>query len=357
MEEVGLENATLMTSAYVNISSAGDVIIETGNYNSANTGRFFKVTNMYIVRVVVSCLIGLLVLAVNCLIVIAVKLNSNLQTNTNLMMAGICVSDTLSAVPIATWRLLKWIPNDAAFRACHITIWTLLAVSFHVSLYHHVLIAADRFIAVLKPLKYKTWMTRYRVKMLMAVLWVFNIIFSYSVLPHFYLTANALVMRINGGFTGVVIPKDIYFSTMLSQYFTCLVVSVILYLVIFIKIRFGLNKVGPGQTSVSSNQQNRAKQAAMTSGITLAILILTWLPAMLYSFYIKPIYYNLYPWLTYIAEVLLLLFFTNAYINPIVYVTRNKQMRKAVQKIFGITTPLAEETVNTSTAVTAVTET
>lgn len=108
----------------------------------------------------------------NILIIMAVYMNSNLQTLPNYLLVNLAVSEAfrgLIAIPV---RLVN-VTNGQKSEPISCIVVVLVNIFFHgLPNWSLVLIAFDRFVAVKKPLSYKTLITPFLVGIIIASAWI-----------------------------------------------------------------------------------------------------------------------------------------------------------------------------------------
>ncbi|XP_077302865.1 octopamine receptor in mushroom bodies [Arctopsyche grandis] len=128
----------------------------------------------------VLAIINVLVIVGNCLVIAAVFCSSKLRSVTNLFIVSLAVADLLVGIAVlpfsATWEVFKvWIFGDVWCSVwLAVDVWMCTA-----SILNLCAISLDRYVAVARPVRYPSLMSRKRAKALIAGLWVLSFVICF----------------------------------------------------------------------------------------------------------------------------------------------------------------------------------
>ena len=122
----------------------------------------------------------------NVLVIVAVKTRRQLQTNYNVMLACLAVTDLLvSGVfvqPIFAVALITALKGSLTYYCqFFVTFWKLLFIPFAASLFHLAQLSAERYAAMKFPFRYPDVATTFRIKIAVSFSWLACIV---NALPH-----------------------------------------------------------------------------------------------------------------------------------------------------------------------------
>lgn len=243
----------------------------------------------------------------NALVVFTVTRNRSLQSPSFLMLCSLSVTDLLYT-SYSIFRDVSAIADKymcppsggsgVSSRLSHAT--SILCL--YATLANLALISRDRYLAVRKPWWYRSNVTRYRAIVKILVTWVICIL-------------AVLLAELD------MIPYG-NFSALLF-YLICFLVIIISYIGIFSK------KMNPTETQLRPSLE-RERRIAITVGIILVVLFLTFLPALM-----SPLILHLLGIMSLSAYRPFYTFFLqlNAFLNPLLNFGRSKDMRTGLRKL------------------------
>lgn len=277
-------------------------------------------------------LYGVLAVIGNSLTVLAVAMNSHLQTTSNLAIASLAVADLLSGIAVVSFLLPVHMVSDFIVYKPLCTIFTFLrGESVMGNGVFTCVISLERFIYIIFPLHYNNIVTVSRMKWLFILVWTTLMLHGIIQLSFHQLRENVdcldmlsvlhpLVYRIT-----VIIPLCLLLSITIASY---IAVSVIAF-----KSANKVHIVGGGGVSQQNTQAKITKMLGMVLGIFLigyAFLLMTGfiLVGLDISSEQKEII-KLYSHF---------IFYINSWINPVIYGWKSKDIRKAFKDILKMRT-------------------
>ena len=253
--------------------------------------------------------------------IVAVKKIRELQTNSNILIAGLAVADILVGVismplsiSVDALILRGTVSEDIICTINHITGFVLYTAS-SVSFYYLILIASERYVAIVKCMEYKVIVTKGRVKRYAGIAWI-----SALLTTTLFGALGAAGVRYE-----VLLVLDVIFSLF---WLICFSLMVYFYRMIYIEIR-KRNRSQISQVSALIKARAESKLAYTVFLLTIAVFISS-VPAV--AFFIMATFSpffrakSVFRW----AEIFLQI---NSLVNPALYFYRNKRYRKAALKL------------------------
>ena len=263
----------------------------------------------------------------NILVIVAVKKIRELQTNPNILIASLAVADFFVGVismplsiSVDTLILRGTVSKDMICTINEISSFALYPAS-SVSYFHMILIAWERYVAIVKCTEYKVIVTKGRVKRYAGIAWI-----SALVINALYGTLGVVHVRYQ-----VLLVVDVIYSLIWLISFSLMVYF---YHMIYIEIR-KRNRSQISQVSALIKARMESKIAYTVFLLTVAVFIAS-VPAVVFSIVgtFSPIFQanSFYRW----AEIFIQV---NSLVNPALYFYRNNRYRKAVLKLLKFRKP------------------
>ncbi|KAL7373545.1 hypothetical protein ABVT39_009278 [Epinephelus coioides] len=192
-------------------------------------------------------LYSLLILAIvfgNVLVCLAVLRERSLQTTTNYLVVSLAVADLLVASLVMPWAVYLEVVGGAwLFSRLYCNIFVTLDVMMcTASILNLCAISIDRYTAVVMPVLYNTThRSRKRVFVMIATVWVLAFTVSCPLLFGFNTTDDPMVCSISN-------PDFVIYSSVVSFYLP-FVVTLLVYIRIYIFLRMRRKRITFGQTS------------------------------------------------------------------------------------------------------------
>ena len=237
------------------------------------------------------CLIFLVSLAGNTVIGIVVYKTKTMRKPINFFIVNMAMSDLLYPISLFPYEMqalyIDWLIGGPLGQALCKLVYFLANVSAAVSIQSLVLIAVDRFGAVVYPLRSPLISSKLCPALILATWIVAMAIYT----P--YLFALKLVkyprrlichLQWNKAFGEPSSHVNFFVSTMVVICFTPLLLIAILYIIIYLKLK---SRVIPGERSVSAEQQRQQRERnvlKMAIAIVLGFAV-CWLPYYIGWFY------------------------------------------------------------------------
>jgi len=253
----------------------------------------------------------------------------NLRTVTNMFIGSLAMADFLLGLITLPMYALFYIDSEfARYKQLCLLKYSTVLLSMSGSLYSLVAIAVDRYIAILRPLKYPVIMTRHKAKIIISAIWVYHVILG--VIPSMgwnnYDKYNGEVcdfFRILPLiYTIVSCPGTIIVSLIVCMYF---------YMKIFTVAAHQLKKKNLRHQSSSQQQFRKDARSARAMGMILFFFFIFWTPFMVTG----PLKYLDIP--ANLSEMIknfgMTIAMSNSAINPIMYCWLRNDFRDAFKRI------------------------
>ena len=286
------------------------------------------VTYPHLVAVTVINLLAVVpTFVLNALVIVAVATRHRLQSQSNLLVAGLAVTDLLNGLVnqgIAIAVELRRIFSDGPF--CNLEKASLVAMSGCGSLGNIVLISIDRYISIKNPLRYTTIFTKKRIKAGLVLAWAVGLL----------VTIHELTLAIIDSGT------DLYFlymkvtSSILSMLvLVAIVVIGYTYRYIFSESRRQKKRLQTEQLlEEEAKRVKKENNAANTLAIILGTLVITYLPTVVVVFVMGYSEVILEPHIISVLWSWVVAFSLLASLcNPIIFFWRVKKLRHAILEI------------------------
>uniref|UniRef100_A0A6V7LTP2 Octopamine receptor beta-2R n=1 Tax=Bracon brevicornis TaxID=1563983 RepID=A0A6V7LTP2_9HYME len=129
------------------------------------------------------CLLGFIIVAAvfgNLLVIVSVMRHRKLRIITNYFVVSLAFADMLVAMFAMTFNLSVQVTGRWLFGFFMCDVWNSLDVYFSTSsILHLMCISVDRYVAIVKPLKYMTYMTKRVVAYMLMACWLAPAIISF----------------------------------------------------------------------------------------------------------------------------------------------------------------------------------
>jgi len=278
----------------------------------------------------------------NSLIVLIVYKTSTLRKPINMLIANMAFSDLLYPIFMLPVRLAdlhvgSWLIGGTLGQAlCKIHAF-LAEISMLVSIQSLVLITADRYAAVVVPLR-SPLISRKVCRCLIVGTWILAALFFWPLLFRNNLVEYQEEKRCMNQWEVIFGDKSSFGIYLLSLailfFYIPFVVLMILYSIILIKLK---KQAHPGEQSASAEEQ-RIKRNRNVLKMTVAIVVaffICWIP-----FFINVAIFNFVPTKTWYScklrvshNVAMFMAFTYCAINPIICLTFTSNYRQALRRL------------------------
>ena len=269
-------------------------------------------------------------LLLNALVIIAVKKRKELQKRSNIVLSSMAIADLLVGVvsmPISATVDLLIIHQVFIERVCALNTGNIVLMECFLfsSLFHLIVIAWERNIAVTKWIDYMVIATNGRLKKLAILAWLAAIFISLPLAVMFGIGAPFEVQKI--------------WYMMASL---CIALSVIAFVCLYVMVYMGVRKRRRNEiVQVTALVQAKLEtKVAKTTGLLTAAVIFTLILGGVLTVLgdIFPVFRENSTFR--IAETLLQL---NSLMNPVIYCYRDRRFRKAILELLRIKKPQATQ--------------
>ena len=273
---------------------------------------------------IIACPVTILL---NLLVIIAVKTRRELKENSNILLSSLAVADLLVGavcMPL-TITLSAFVVQGIFFDdiICTIDIISIFLVFtvYNASFFNLLLISWERYVAIVKWMKYKVIVTKTRLKKYAAVAWFMALLTS----------ATVIIMQAFGAHHGLILVVDVILSI---SWVVCFCLIIYFYVKVYLKVR-KQNRTQIHSVNSLVRAKLETKVAFTTFWLTLFVAI-SGIPAIVVYLFGRfyPIFHenSIFRW----ADAMLLL---NSLANPLLYFYRNRRLRKAALELFSCRKP------------------
>ena len=257
----------------------------------------------------------------NLLVIIAVKTRRELKKNSNILLSSLAVTDLLVGavsmpltVTFNALLLQRILFEDVICTIRNIGVFVMYTVYF-ASFLHLLLIAWERYVAIVKWMKYKIIVTRDRVKKYVRGAWLFTLI---TIPP-------LIILETVGVRHKLILAAEVI---MCIFWVACLLAILYFYVKVYLGVR-KQNRTQVGSVNALAKAKLEKKIAYTTFWITLLVCI-SGVPSILFG-----LFYAIWPFfregsIIQWAQTMLQL---NSLFNPLLYCYRNRRLRKAALEL------------------------
>ncbi|XP_067372088.1 trace amine-associated receptor 13c-like [Channa argus] len=273
--------------------------------------------------------ISLLTAFLNLLVIVSISHFKQLHTSTNLLLLSLAVSDFLLA-PLLPFQIMLlngcWFLGDLMCTLYHYVVYIITLASVGTM----VLLSVDCYVAVCYPLHYSAKITRRRVKICVCLCWICSVIFQSLILmknlqqPGRYNSCIGECVIVINFIAGLA---DVTFSFIIP-----ITAIIVLYMRVFVvavsqarAMRSHIAAVSQRSTKVTA--KNSEWKAARTLGVVVFAFLMCFCPYYCVSLTGKD---NMN---ASSAAFIIILSYSNACLNPMIYALFYPWLRKSVKLI------------------------
>ena len=257
-----------------------------------------------------------LVIILNALIITAIRRNRRLQTMHNILLASMAGTDLMvgvAAQPVFIAQETFHMTEGSLLVYCTITEIAVVMVNGLVtaSLLHLDLIAVERYITIKYSLRYENIVTKFRVAVAIAFLWLF-------VLVHF--VSSIFGIKVFSPYPVVIVSFSVIIFSHASVYLVC---------------RRHMIQIRSEQVSSEATRKFlEERKAWKTTTIVIGGVVVSFLPGVLRAFGSNVFaHYSSGRYLASASFVTFSFVMLNSLLNPIIYCWRSKVIRNALLQL------------------------
>ena len=262
-----------------------------------------------------------------------------LRTVSNMVIFSLALADLLMTA-VFMYRIIHLSSGEKLHAACH--AFSEIAFSdICVILLHLTVISVDRFIAIKFPLRYKTLVTRQRMKTTLALVWLFPLVGT-VVLPHllpkeayedfidYYDSFHSCISFHHHQFQNT---SKIFAAIIIVLYIALPCIVTLVGYVYIIKVSRAQQLRLENQAQLERETMRKVEiKVAVTYGIIIGAFMICFFPLLtgtLYQQFKEEERKNMIR----VMQILSIIASISACVNPAVYTWRNRDFRKAFKKI------------------------
>ena len=323
------ENMTHFENVSLTMTELGEVTdIPTGSVKS-----FIYKNENVLFDVIVKPIVFLCIITCNSLTLISTVKFKILRTTHHMLIFNLSLGDILLS-PTLFYVFYREIPNPFMAKLCCGLSWGLLVMSVAVSMLTVLMMAIDRYWAVVRPCSYKTVFTKSRVKKYIIFTWLYG--FCYQPLVLYY-TMSADMSVIRRPFAlRTAIPAIVYKTLIMAPMIVTIAAACSLYIHIF----YVINKKNMinDQSSEFQNQahiwkQLQDKKITKMMAFILFALICAYIPYLSFPRIFRN--GNTVTVEFYLIKLSIMFLYSNAFWNVFIYAWHSKDYKRAYMTLLG----------------------
>ena len=277
-------------------------------------------------------LFGVVIVFNNSLIISAVIKYKHLRTSTNVIIVSLAVADLFITPSLFFMRIRDYgnITSEFSLKfllsvlgACHIT-------STRMSLVNFVLLATERWTAVVFPLKFKVLGTVKKTLFVVLLAWLYGASFSFIVVIYYHWQKPMSFYKKPYFFVNML-PRVLFIIFSQVNVNGCMIISVLLYGHIYIVIRRRFKSFALSNTTASAQELRtlqQTKKITNMTALTLVAFMIVWLPYSIISD-VKPTLGITSAGGAIIYQLIIYLTVSNSFFNMFIYARQSEPFRKA----------------------------
>lgn len=288
--------------------------------NATNSSSLEPNRSAAYVYIAFSSILAFFILAGNVLVILAYGKNHRLQTQTNMFIASLAVTDFIvGAVSVPTWVYGTFVDHQENFRGLSELFGSFDRFSALASIFHLTAISVERSLSITRPFVYEALSPSVYKCMLIAA-WLTAALFT----VFFWLLASLQfrgVATVTIFTVGFVIPS---------------VLMLTVYTGIFRTARALIDRTATDRSEESlRNKVREERKVAMTVSVVTMLFLMAWLPFFVVSL-LAHFCKNCLPkgddQIT-MVRMVKWLHYLNSAVNPFIYALRDKEMRNSFAKL------------------------
>ncbi|ELT88210.1 hypothetical protein CAPTEDRAFT_186436 [Capitella teleta] len=270
----------------------------------------YKASEAYtVIMDIIYCTLAVLNTPLNSSVIYLIMKQKKMNPS-HMFILSLSVSNLLVVLPVLLFPIRMHVPLTWTLVQVQIVLSTWPAFAATQSAMLTILsIAIDRLLAVARPLTYRRTMTSRLALTMTSLTWTYAlvatgvaVIYYGTTAPHDVITSQSLTIS-------QWIPVG-FWLTFTFVIYGCVMATVVIYIIIFVILK----------RSTMEQSSARTKKITRTTGLMVAMVIVTWLPLHVFGYvvtccphYYEPVYYSLHA-----------LLMTNTIANPIIFLRQNK---------------------------------
>lgn len=278
---------------------------------------------------IIDILLFLLIVFGNVLTILAVKMSRRLRhVISNYLIMNLAISDLLVGLTLPYHLGFYFSESLNKTEATCILRFVLISLACCASVFNVSAIAIDRYIAIIYPFNYATFITLKVIFQIIAIGWIISI--AISTIPVYWHNFDSTsVCEL-----GIVLPRYYVVAILTPIFFIVWISVLILYLKIWKETNVHMQRLKSNGVDKSNSRDRKNIQVVF---LIVGCFSLCWLPYLIvvctrvFDFYKKstPIIY----------KITFSLVMANSGMNPMIYAWKNSNFRKAFQRLLHFQSP------------------
>ncbi|KAK2138733.1 hypothetical protein LSH36_2509g00002 [Paralvinella palmiformis] len=277
-------------------------------------------------------ILSLLIIIGNTLTFVAVRQTKKLrEIPTNVFILSLAASDGMIGLMTPIFATLRFLKIEDEWSGTVCVLYGPHFSTFWISLLTLLAISVDRYIAVVHPISYKRRITTKRAKFMSVVIWIV----AFSLIT----TLTCIYGSIGEDSTSV----RIVFPKQFSVFFLQIIIlgpvlgNIVIYISIYIRLK-NRPRVVMDVNMANSEGTNRITSRSTKAYVNMMVLVLVYLLiACVPNYVLKAVSKHMKAskpeWLVYISNLSVILFYSNSFMNPVIYSWKNRNFHQAYKTL------------------------
>ena len=315
--------------------------VSSDNLTNKTTGQISLHDDAYVIIdplfLALHLIVSVLIISGNGLTIYVIIKNPALRTQTNFLVVSLSVSDILLGILLPACAFMEHSGLFGVTLAdkmpCVLCKGIYCGIMYS-SVFGLFTIALDRYIAVNHSLRYLTIFSKQKVIGIKTVLWslaIFTIVLF--VVTTSWQPGTACLVSF-------IVPAWLYYSLGVGILLSINLITVIIYVQIFIAARKQRRKIQQQNAAVNEGNKDmrQVHKSTKMMALILGLFELSWMPFLLTQSVHRLVHdpQNSSILLEVFLRFVSVLAFSNSFWNPVVYGWKNKQFRKAYKEVLSI---------------------
>lgn len=294
------------------------------NASCSSDFQLFNLNHSSLVVFLFFSVVCLLVVGGNMVVIMSITLSKQLRTATNFIILSLAMSDVLVGGVMMPLQCIMFVDVCLYYTEILCPAYHFIStIVGNVSIYNIVLIALDRYFALCHPFRYVAKMSLRVVLKCVCFVWILSLIYNLSMMyignseQSKVICIQACAFPINNTW-GLI---DVIFNFIVP----CLLIIILYVKVLTVALRHAKVVSDSAKPGLNRRKWKSEIKATKTLGTVVFAYLVCWTPLYIFLVNIENV-----PDANVIINYLICLFYSNAFINPIIYAISYPWFKKSL---------------------------